>query len=188
MIGNDIIDIEYTRRHTDWKRRGWIDKVFDEKEQESITIPSDSFLTVWRMWSMKEAVYKLHMRSTQERSFNPLSLSCRMLDDEMGVVEVDRVKYFTQTNFTNDYIFTSTVDSRKMKVDHHIKSIDAFNFESRYDIILDTMCNYQEWDKSKCRLVKNDLGIPEIYFNDKKSIVMISITHHGKYLGFSYCC
>ena len=59
MLGNDIIDINETRRTTNWERPRFIEKIFTFKEQRMITKSADPFTTVWHLWSMKESAYKV---------------------------------------------------------------------------------------------------------------------------------
>ena len=36
MIGNDIVDLVQARLQSNWKRKGFVEKIFTQKEQELI--------------------------------------------------------------------------------------------------------------------------------------------------------
>ena len=46
MIGNDIIDLAETRLRSNWKRPGFLEKVFSVEEQKIIHASIDQFQTV----------------------------------------------------------------------------------------------------------------------------------------------
>ena len=62
MIGNDIVDLELAAVQSNWRRKGFLEKVFTASEREIISSGEDPDLTVWLLWSMKEAAYKAHQR------------------------------------------------------------------------------------------------------------------------------
>ena len=187
MIGNDIIDIDYTRKHSDWRRRGWLQKIFNSYEQDVIADSIDPFVTVWRLWSMKESAYKLHLRRRQERSFNPSSISCKILDDKVGLVNFDGREYRTETKTNDEYIYSSAVAYSGGIANHHIYSFDELKIKSNdyYNFILDKMSEDLNLNRDQVHLKKCTLGIPHLYFGDSQQDVCISITHHGAYLAFS---
>ena len=55
MIGNDIIDLSLAKIESNWQRKGFLEKQFTAKEQQLILEAPNSFVMVWRLWSMKEA-------------------------------------------------------------------------------------------------------------------------------------
>lgn len=76
MIGNDIIDLVQSRKESNWRRRGFVSKLFDEQEQLLIVNSPDPEIVVWLLWSMKEAAYKIWNRQTGIRKYIPLKLRC----------------------------------------------------------------------------------------------------------------
>ena len=185
MIGNDIIAIAYTRQHTNWRRKGWIEKLFDQQEQDSISKSPDPFSLVWRMWSMKESAYKVHTRSTKKRSFNPSKISCKIIDQTHGLVVLEGKKYATESIINEDYIFSSTVSATNSITSHKvIKILDSRNY---YDLILEDVSTQFDWERNEVEIIKSDIGIPKFYLDSKVQNVDLSITHDGKYLAYSFC-
>jgi len=185
VIGNDIIDIAYTRQHSDWTRKGFLNKVFTKDEQSYITKSNDPFGAVWRLWSMKESVYKLHLRSTQVRSFYPSKIICHVLDDKIGIVLLDGSEYDTTTSSFNDYIFSFAMDTDSTDVYHDIIKYDNQLHENYFATIKNKLAINLDCKSVEIDIIKNSFGIPQIYCKDKKQDVFISITHHGNFLAWS---
>lgn len=185
MIGNDIIDLEYTRTHTDWTRRGYLDKIFSASEQNYIAESEDSFSAVWRLWSMKESVYKLNLRSKSVRSFKPSKIECNIIGDKKGIVNLDGVEYNTITTHEEKYIFSSATLSNSTEVNHHIIKFDNEIQENYYTLIKDNLAFYLDGKNFEITISKNKIGIPEIYLNNIKQRIYLSITHHGSFLAWS---
>ncbi len=121
MIGNDIVDLAKAKRESNWQRKGFLDKLFTEKEQELILTSENPELKVWNLWSRKEAAYKIYNRQTGERFFNPKCFVC-----ERDEVVFGNHKYFTQTQITPEFIYTIAVTSRdRFESIQHLESRDA---------------------------------------------------------------
>ena len=58
MIGNDVIDLKAAKKESNWRRKGFLQKLFTETEQDYILHSENPFLSVWLFWSMKEAFFK----------------------------------------------------------------------------------------------------------------------------------
>ena len=76
MIGNDIVDLNLAKTQSNWKRKGYLDKIFTENEQNLIFESENPTAKVWNLWSRKEAAYKIYNRSTNIRVFNPKKFDC----------------------------------------------------------------------------------------------------------------
>jgi phosphopantetheine--protein transferase-like protein len=113
MIGNDVVDIDASRIESNWKRKGFLEKIFTPQEQSLIKFSSNPELYVWVLWSMKEAAYKVYNRETGIRGFIPHELSC-VLDvvsaqEYEGTVKCRGSIYFTTTTIANGIIHTIAV-------------------------------------------------------------------------------
>ncbi|MFC4209618.1 4'-phosphopantetheinyl transferase superfamily protein [Pedobacter lithocola] len=104
MLGNDIVDLTLAKVQSNWKRKGYLDKIFTDDEQNNILKSNNPDLMVWIFWSMKEAAYKIHNRKTGIRNFAPKSLSCTIHSSTYGEVNVEGDLYFTKTEISLKYI------------------------------------------------------------------------------------
>ncbi|NTE03263.1 4-phosphopantetheinyl transferase family protein [Agrobacterium tumefaciens] len=109
MIGNDVVDLDLAKVQSNWRRKGYLDKIFSPAEQTLIATASCVDEMVWILWSMKEAAYKIHNRITGIRNFAPASLTCKLISthgEVNGSVTVDGQMYFTKTSVLPNYVHT----------------------------------------------------------------------------------
>jgi hypothetical protein len=111
MIGNDLVDLQEASLQSDWKRKGYLNKVFSAAEREQIMTTEQPDQLVWLFWSMKEAVYKIDSRLTGIRCFAPASLDCMEVSINggraTGIVTVDQKTYFTESDLKMAYIHST---------------------------------------------------------------------------------
>ena len=154
MIGNDVIDIDLARTESNWKRKGFLDKIFTFSEQLQIQNAQNQELMVWGLWSRKEAAYKIFNRETNIRLYNPLQFECSEMEFSQGIysgsVASKGTVYFTKTEITPHSIHTVAVS-------------DKDNFSRIREL------------KGRSAITKRD-GIPQ---TDAKKPV--SISHHGRF-------
>jgi len=159
MIGNDIVDLALARKESNWKRKGFLDKIFTENEQLLISNAKNQASMVWNLWSRKEAAYKIYNRKTQIRGYFPLQLECHNLEIVDGIsfgkVVIKDFVYYTKTAVTSQFVNTIAVEN--------VQDFDAIKtLENRKNIL------------------KNN-GVPN--YSEKRTSVSrpISISHHGRF-------
>ncbi len=156
MIGNDVVDLELARTESNWKRKGFLEKLFTESEQALIQQHHDPETMVWLLWSMKEAAYKVFNRQTGTRAFIPHKLKCEILssghDAFEGMVYCCSKKYYTVSAISGEII-------------HTVAKMDKFDLKAIQ------LLNIQE-------VKKDDSGLP--YIIESKSKVPVSLSHHGR--------
>ena len=113
MIGNDVIDLKLARKESNWQRKGFLDKLFTEKEQAMILNSGNPEIMVWNLWSRKESVYKIYNRESGFRGFIPLRMECTFDSGDFGKVTLEGKDYFTQTKITPAYIHTIAVSTQE---------------------------------------------------------------------------
>jgi len=151
MIGNDVIDLGLAQKESNWKRSGFLEKLFTKAEQQLILGNANPELMVWNLWSRKEAAYKIYNRETGVRAFMPLQLECFYENIRDGKVVVKDRQYFTETFLSVGKIHTLAVS-------------DSEDFSKI--ISLDNVAD----------VVKKN-GIPFIGSGKKP----VSISHHGRF-------
>jgi len=159
MIGNDIIDLALARKESNWKRKGFLDKIFRKNEQLQIYNAQNSEVMVWNLWSRKEAAYKIYNRQMQIRGYFPLKLECFDLEivDSItfGKVVINGNIYYTKTEINTEFIHTIAVEN-----------VQDFNF-------IKTLGNRNNIQKTN--------GIPDYFETANSSEKPVSITHHGRF-------
>jgi phosphopantetheinyl transferase (holo-ACP synthase) len=154
VIGNDIVDLALARKESNWKRAGFLEKIFTVKEQLLISKAENPEIMVWNLWSRKEAAYKIYNRQTGIRGYIPTQLECLYDNANAGSVHCKGNTYYTTTEISKDKIATVAV-MRKSDLKEII-------------IVKPTT------------IVHKKNGIP--YVNEGDNLVKpISISHHGRF-------
>jgi phosphopantetheinyl transferase (holo-ACP synthase) len=159
VIGNDIVDLALAKKESNWQRKGFLDKIFTEKEQLQIIASNNPEIMVWNLWSRKEAAYKIYNRQTQIRAYIPLQLECQDTTTRNGIifgkVQINSTFYYTKTEISSTFIYTIAT----LKVDDFSKiiSLDAAS------------------------IIKKVNGIPNYFDSDKNAFSPVSISHHGRF-------
>jgi phosphopantetheinyl transferase (holo-ACP synthase) len=154
MIGNDIIDLALAQKESNWKRKGFLDKIFTLQEQLFINLSENQEIEVWNLWSRKEAAYKIYNRQTGIKKYNPLQFECFNLNLAIGTVMFENQLFYTKTDITSEYIYTIAV-------------ADIENFDIIYDL-------------ESTKIIKKQNGIP-FYINENQIIKPVSKTNHGRF-------
>jgi len=184
MIGNDIIDLKAASIENDWKRKGFLNKVFTDKEQDIILSDKDPSKMVWLLWSMKESAYKVYSKKYSYRFFAPKKLQCTLTSKTSGYVRINDEEYFTESLVTSKYIHTITSKRfDKIKscsftignssyVSQHKESYDRLKAETSEELKLPI---------EEISIKKDKVGFPKLYHNHKQITTPFSISHHGNY-------
>lgn len=155
MIGNDVVDLALARKESNWKRKGYLNKIFTQKEQLLITNAMNPELMIWNLWTRKEAAYKIYNRETGIRGYFPLQIECSYQTENFGSVTIKGNVYFTKTIFSATYIHTIAVSKKD-----NFAAIKKLNSS---DIIIKTN------------------GIPFIVDVNYADAKPVSISHHGQF-------
>ncbi len=155
MIGNDIVDLVLSKKESNWKRKGFIEKIFSTKEQEWILNSPNPELMVWNLWSRKEASYKIYNRQTGIKGYFPWLFECQCHDNYSGIVTIDDFVFYTKTEITDTYVYSIAV--LETAIFHKIKSL-----ETRESILKEN-------------------GVPYIINSITNTSMPVSITHHGQF-------
>ncbi len=188
MIGNDIVDLKYSA--SNWNRPRFLDKVFTKDEQALIFSSENEHETLWLLWSMKEAAYKIYVQQFNERFFNPKRLVCELRSNNEGVVIVDKNTYFTKSILTEDYVYTiARLQAFKIKESAIFKvemSSHSVQSELLKKALLTSISKTKQLALQHLEIKKTKVGVPELFYNDFKLHLSLSLTHCGRYSGFAY--
>lgn len=143
MIGNDVVDLQLAKVESNWQRKGFLDKLFTKKEQNFIALSKNNEVTVWNLWSRKEAAYKIWNRESGIRKFNPIQFECQDMDSFYGKVTFENHVYLTKTKILSQFIHTIAVlnveDFDKIKVlkkSNSIKKVDNLHYFIKNEFVI----------------------------------------------------
>jgi phosphopantetheine--protein transferase-like protein len=151
MIGNDVVDLVLAKKESNWKRKGFLDKLFTPFEQGLIQKNPNQEEIVWMLWSIKESVYKAYQRIHYNEGFYPIKIEVVEINPKNeSIIQLFGTLFYGKTTIDSDFVKTIVV-------------LDKSDFNKiKY---LDTSI-YN----------KNERGLPiELYSNKP-----ISVSHHGR--------
>ena len=180
MIGNDIIDLSAAKVESNWQRRGFLEKQFTKNEQRQILSALNSFVCVWRIWSMKEAAYKIYTQQNELRFFAPKKFNCSIISEKFGLVNFKEQVFYTSSIVTSEYIFTLASVEKKIKAYSNLvmpRLIDR--------MIKKQLENITTFSSDEIEQKKTKNNAPVYYYKDILLTKSCSISHHGNYGVFS---
>ncbi len=110
MIGNDVVDLNLAKSQSNWRRPNYLQKIFTKDEQHYILASNNPDVTVWILWSRKEAAYKIVNRAERLRKHNPQSYNCCSDGLLLDFVDYADHKYFTKTFVSDGCVHSIAVD------------------------------------------------------------------------------
>jgi phosphopantetheinyl transferase (holo-ACP synthase) len=189
MIGNDLVDLNLAATESNWQRKGFLDKVFTEIEQDLIINSNDSFKMVWLLWSMKESAYKVYVQQFEKRFFAPQKFQCTFTSNTTGIVKIHQNEFITQSIITDKYIATTATlnyDEPLLVDNFHLKNSSyKSQHKNCYTKLKNILSNKMNLPLNEISIRKNNVGVPRIYFNDNMLQISFSISHHGNYGGYA---
>lgn len=188
MVGNDILDRKETKRSTNWERCGFLEKIFTRKEHSMIAESDDPFTLVWRLWSMKEAAYKVFIQTGGERFYNPKRIACSV-EGLRSEVLIDSMRVKTETLMNEDYIFsTATINNAEVKTG--VFRLAERDNKWQSDLVREELkkgfSEYNGLDYSDLLVKKSGTGVPQLYYKGIDLNVSVTLTHHGEFGAYSF--
>ena len=190
MTGNDIVDIKIAAAESNWKRKGFIEKIFTRQEQQYIKEAAVPNEMVWRLWTIKESAYKIYTRQHGGRFFAPQKFICTLLSATAGVVAFKNSCYKTNTITAKDYIYTiarpTIVENTELINSCFYLPQTAHTRQQQfiYKKIIDCYNSVTGEIKENMIIEKDKNGIP--FLNCGSNLqVPVSITHHGHFAAFT---
>lgn len=159
MIGNDVIDILQSRKESNWRRKGFIEKIYTLDEQLLISSSADPEIMVWILWSMKEAAYKIYNRQTKIREYIPHILVCSLASQNHNSI-TGNVICSGKTFYTKTILFQD-----------HIHTVAVSHFDDLNNVI----------EIKKEAISKDKNGLPYLLNTLQNTIQDASVSHHGRF-------
>ncbi len=186
MIGNDVVDLQLAAGQSNWRRKGFLEKVFTTAEQDLITAATEQEIMVWLLWSMKEAAYKAH-----QRQFNlPPRLNwqiqeCKLQDysstGASGKVFIEEKEYYTTSEITGAYIHTSAGKTGEIRTESIIFEAPASAAKAE---VKRKVAESFSVSIEGIQLKKDRFGMPFLTIPNLPKFTSFSLSAHGR---FSAC-
>ncbi len=198
MIGNDIVDLSLAKVQSNWRRKGFLQKIFSEKEQSFLLQKKESEreLFVWLLWSMKEAAYKIVSRQEQRRFYRPAAFVCKVMEKTMGsisgTVTYAEESIATESLLKTGFIYTvakNNEESLSLNLPDQILKLSISKNLNYNHLHEHTLAQYAKCKNEKIAglsIQKCQLNIPFIFNQQTTERTAISLSHHGTYAGFVF--
>lgn len=174
MIGNDIVDLVKAKEESNIFRPRYLEKVCTQDEINVIKSSSDSIISFWRIWTMKESAYKAFQRKFGFKTkFNPTAFSCEIGSNDYGKVRYQDESIPTKTIQAEDFMYSEVIDDSETNK-------RFFGTTSEFLNCLKNKHSLGYFPK----IYKSTAGFPIINLGFK--ICKISKTHHGNFQAFQY--
>jgi len=151
MIGNDVVDLVLAQKESNWKRKGFLNKLFTPFEQDLIQKAPNQKEMVWMLWSIKESTYKAYQRIHYNEGFYPIKIEVLEINSKNdSIIKLFGITFYGKTSIENKIIRTVVVLNKS-----DFNQIHYYNSKI-YD--------------------KNEKGLPIQLYTKKP----ISVSHHGR--------
>ncbi|SJZ60010.1 4'-phosphopantetheinyl transferase superfamily protein [Chitinophaga eiseniae] len=157
MIGNDVVDLQLAAVESNWRRKGYLHKIFSPEEQLLIGQATDPDRMVWLLWSAKEAAYKIIHRDTRQRIYAPLQYRVQLSGADAGMVQYQDRQYPFRTVVTGSCLHTIAV------------------------ALADWWPQVVYCQQPGEELLKDEAGVPFIRDKAGGEVWPASVSHHGHY-------
>ena len=181
MIGNDIIDLSLAKTQSNLQRKGFLEKLFSSNEQQLILNAPNSFEMVWRLWSMKEAAYKIYTQQHSIRFFAPKKFECKLTQEFHGKICFKEQNFYSSSIINKDYIFTIANLKNEERSYSEIMSPDQIDRKIKNKLNDLTGLNISAIEQKK-----SINGAPSYHYKKNLLTSSCSISHHGKYGAYSF--
>lgn len=185
MVGNDIIDIRLAKSQSNWKRPRYLDKLFTQEEQQYITTASNPTKAVWRLWSMKEAAYKLYTQLNPSRFYKPKAFVCNL--KSQNEVHYQGFQCFVKTKVTSEYILSEA----RLENCHMNSTVIEFQVQATqshsqllHEKLIHILSNECDHNGPPLKLQKDSYGIPKVKYGQEE--INVSLSHHGRFGTLAY--
>ncbi|HRI24151.1 MAG TPA: 4'-phosphopantetheinyl transferase superfamily protein [Ferruginibacter sp.] len=191
MTGNDIIDRAAASIESNWKRNGFLEKIFTTQEQDYILRLPDPEQMVWRLWSMKESAYKIFNRQSGKRFYSPKLFACSILSASQGTVHFHDHIYNTSTTVKAEYIYSIATDRNKefrpamndwfLIPPSYIKNSREFI----YNRITEHYIHHSGKPAKGISFIKDRNDIPFLFCEETNAMIPVSVSQHGRFAAFT---
>ncbi|GAB3254886.1 hypothetical protein GCM10027347_15590 [Larkinella harenae] len=196
MVGNDIVDLARAQQESNWKRRGFLQKIFTADEQRLIRSASHPEQMVWTLWSMKESAYKLIVRQTGQPFFAPQKLACHSISVSDETIEgcvFYQNEYLTWSRRTPHYIASVALPADYPPAfSHQIIPFNCAAYSHQHEHLRQAVkqfcTSHFALNHSAFQLLKDEVGVPSVQLcssTGSTTTFPISLSHHGYFGAFA---
>lgn len=187
MIGNDVVDLKQARRESDWRRPGFLQRVFTSSELVYINQAQDADQMVWLLWSMKEASYKAHQRRYDlPRRLDWQAQECfidtQTAENAKGRVRIGKEWYQIHSQLNRNFVLSVATCEEGAQ----FRSIcDTRKADKIKAVLLGWITKSNKAGGRLC-IEKNLHGVPSVYLKNEEVFNRFSFSGHGRFYAVAF--
>ncbi len=195
-IGNDLVCLSLAPNKL--LDRRFIQRVFNECEQEALSQASAPHQFLWAMWAVKEATFKAYQQQNEEAFFSPKTIQVRCHDDRVsqstpliGQALIDDQHYYFEVVLTKHYLH-ALVAKTPAELSKSVVEISRIKGEPNYlnqsiraKKLMLSLAKRQGLKADEIRrelLGEQKKRPPKLYHSGICLPVSLSLSHDGHYL------
>lgn len=188
MIGNDIVDLRIVLPENNAANIQYLQKICTDKEIALINAASIPNIMLWRIWTMKEAAYKIASKKADFRLFNPKKFNTEIINDSEGKIHCEWGEYKVWTYINEKWINSIAIESDKNWFADAMETENKdLSEEVRKALIFSYIYNLDSSAEiNSLEIRKNDNGFPYLYKENQLLSVNLSLSHHGKCIAWAF--
>ena len=210
-VGNDIVAYTHPRCANKWQHKAFIEKILTQQEQQLLQNATYKNETLWAMWTIKEAAYKLSCFTGNRNHFSAIQYEVQELEIDTianttliqlptnnlqlptnkhyeALVQYNGTSYKTYTTLTNNYIHSLVMalhtpyNSIKYGIATH-----SFITKNDYSLAVRNFAMQQlAIQNIHCYAIDKDAnGIPYCIVTGNKH-QYISLSHDQQFIAFAF--
>ncbi len=184
VLGNDIVDLSCALALDKASDPRYLQKICLPSEWRQIHASSSPNLTLWRIWTIKEAVYKAITQVQHFRAFIPKKIEVTLLDELWAESQTNWGNYIAQTSSTKDYLHSLAATQKATLLEATTRVVDQLNPAQAGELLrqrlLEDYATQQQLDVLHLKVQKL-LELPWIYQNEQRLPCRLSLSHHGTF-------
>ena len=183
FIGTDIINLKSQPNKNIFISKRYLNKSYSAEEQNRIVGSENLMKELWKIWSCKEAAYKVLAKLQKGLIFKPKDLKVNYTKNEQAEVRYGKVQISLYSIVNDSYVLTTAtnknVDNKKISTFIRYKNEDTESKDVR-KLLLENI------GLVNAKIKMDRFGIPRLYLGDRKLNYDISLSHDYGLLAASF--
>jgi phosphopantetheinyl transferase (holo-ACP synthase) len=180
LVGNDLVDLKQAAAESNWRRKGYLEKICSPAEQELILNAADPTAMLWLLWTMKEASYKVWNRMSGIRSYSPQQFICTDLvrngSEATGIVTQHESVFFISSEVSDLLVHSTAAIQKEDLQDVSVCYLDnSPDYAAQFNLA-----------STSYFLQKTISGLPSVIHKTSGRALAASVSHHGRYAAIVY--
>lgn len=201
MTGNDIVAYSMLSHRAKDLDQKYLGKLFTSNEQTFILESPVPVIMVATFWAAKESAYKIYVKLTHHRYFRPLDFEVISIPDHLDPgnharpfqlrISTPIEDHFVWVNYLPELVHAviyPSLSSDSFTLITEVLSLphpdQATNSHFLKATILQKIAKEKGITLTDLSIVKDEWGVPNIFFSDHSHPFDLSISHDGKWGGY----